>query len=352
MNTFFKDKPLFGLDIGSSSIKVMQVEHEGKTPRVIGYGSTEIDIAAIKDGVIVDHELVAKAVHGMFNDKLVGDITTRRAALTVPVSRTFTRAIKLPSLSRQELGEAVRLEAEQYIPVPLDSLYLDYSVVYSDKKETELLAVAIPKAIVDSNVLLAKLLGIEPIIIEPTASAAARLFNFTEKNDMPSVLIDFGSTSVDVTIFDKEPVVTGTISGGGENFISRIADKLGVTRQEAKTIKTRYGMNVSKKQAEIREAVTPALEQLIKEIRRMSRYYEDRYSDKKRKLGQIIIMGGGSSMPGLPDFMTNELRLPVRTYDPWQHFSFKHLAALTKDDRSSLIPAAGLSLIKPREIFA
>lgn len=351
MNTFFKDKPLFGLDIGSSSIKVMQIEREVRTTRVVGYGSAEIEINSIKDGVIVEHEVVAKTVQDMFKSQLVGDITTRRVALSVPASRTFTRAIKLPNLSSQELDEAVRLEAEQYIPVPLDSLYLDYSIMGSDKKDTELLAVAIPKTIVDSHMLLARLLGLEPITIEPTASATARLFNFTENNDLPSVLIDFGSTSVDVTIFDKEPVVTGTIGGGGEDFISRIADKLDVSRQEAKIIKTRYGINLSKKQADIREAVKPILDQLIKEIRRMSRYYEDRY-DGQRKLSQIIIMGGGSSMPGLPDFMTNELRLPVRTYDPWQQFSFKHLSALSKDDRSSLIPAAGLALIKPREIFA
>ncbi len=350
MNTFYKDKPLFGLDIGSKSLKVMQLDCNAKIPRVIGYGVADINPAAVKEGVIVDPETIAQDAAVLFKQGLEGDITTRRVAMSVPVSRTYNRAIKLPALSRRELDEAVRMEAEQYIPVPMDNLYLDYQVIRTDKKETELFVVAAPKAIVDSYLLLARLLGLEVVAMETTISSAARLFAYTEKSSVPTVLIDFGSNSVDVTIFDKTLVVTGTVGGGGEHFIERIASQLGITNQEARIIKAKYGLNLSKKQREIKTALNPVLEQLIKEIRRMVRYYEERFGDKHR-INQIVTMGGGATMPGLAGYLTDMLRLPVRSYDPWQRFSLKHMKAPSLENRSVFVSVAGLALLNPKELF-
>ncbi len=328
----------------------MQLDCTGKLPQVVGYGLAEIDDTAVKDGVIINPEAIAKETVELFKHGLEGDITTRRVAMSVPVARTFNRAIKLPTLNRREMDEAVRMEAEQYIPVPMDNLYLDYQIIRSDKKETELFVVAVPKTIVDSYLLLARLLGLEVIAMETTISSAARLFTYTEKTRVPTVLIDFGSNSVDVTIYDKTLVVTGTVGGGSEHFIEQIASHLGITNQEGRIIKAKYGLNLSKKQREINEALSPVLEQLIKEIRRMIRYYEERYGDK-HKINQIVTMGGGSTMPGLAGYLTNTLRLPVRTYDPWRYFSLKHLKTPSLENRSVFVSVAGLALLKPGEIF-
>ena len=92
------------------------------------------------------------------------------------------------------------------------------------------------------------LLGIEIGILETTISAASRLVAHAELNDIPTILIDFGSLSVDMTIYDKQIIVTGTVSGGGETFTELIAKKLDVSLQVAHTIKTKYGLGVSKKQ--------------------------------------------------------------------------------------------------------
>src|SRR5690606_38536424 len=100
-------------------------------------------------------------------------------------------------------------------------------------------------------------------------------------------------------------------AGGGDSFTQLIAKQLQASPAEAYIIKSKYGLGVSKKQKEITAALTPTLEELIKEIRRMIRYYEER-SGTQKKIDQIVTMGGGANMPGLSDYMTSRLRLPVR----------------------------------------
>ncbi len=353
---FYHDKQLFGLDIGHGSLKVMQLEHQPlKTgskihPRVVGYGFATFDKAAQEDGVVIKPEVIAKAAHDLFKNHLIGDVTTRRAAIAIPAYRTFTRSVQLPKLKPAQLKQAVELEAEQYISMPLEELYLDYEIVKQTADNTEVFAVAVPKDIVDSYLELAQIIGLETVLIEPTLSSSGRLFSLDVQSDMATVLIDFGSVSSDISIFDKHMLVAGTVQGGGENFTASIKSKLNVTTQEAGLIKTRYGLSVSKKQADIKQALEPILQQIVKEIRRMMRYYDERYGSE-RPIGQIITLGGGANMPGLSEYLTEAIRLAVRRTDPWQYFNYHGLQPPSDADKPMYATVAGLSLANPNEVF-
>ncbi len=354
---FYHDKPLFGLEIGHGSMKVMQVAAEPikagvkhAPPRLIGYGATNFDTASQEDGVIIRPEIVAEAALELFRKQLIGDITTKRVAIAIPAYRTFTRSLRLPDLKSKELDEAVQLEAEQYIPLPLEELYLDYEVVGQVDGATELFAAATPRNIVDSYLNLAQILGLETVLIEPTLGSLGRLFTLDSQSDIPAIIINLGAVSSDISIFDKQVLITGTVQGGGEDFTQSIKDKLAVTSREAALIKTRYGLGVSKKQAEVKQALEPILQEIVKEIRRMVRYYGERYGSK-RPLEQVITLGGGANMPGLDEYLTATLHLAVRHSDPWQYLDYKGLQPPDASDRPMYSTAAGLSLVQPNEVF-
>jgi len=354
MNThsnFYHDKPVFGLDLGHGSLKVMQVDITRQQPRILGYGTTQFDSSAVNDGVIIKPEVIAQSVQDLFSRHLIGTISTRRVALSIPAYRSFSRSMLLPKMKQKELEDAVRMEVEQYIPLPLDELYYDYHITNDSEEQTELFAVAIPKKIVDSYSVLTQLMGLETMLVETTMAAAARLFYHDRHSDVATVIIDFGSLTSDISIFHKEVLVTGTVAGGGLVFTNQIRDKLKVTDAEAGTIKTKYGLAVSKKQDAIKEALTPALQSIIKEIRRMMRYYEERYGNQQ-KIGQIVILGGGANMPGLADYFTNELRLPVRAHDPWSYLDYKGLQPPSGPDRLMYATVAGLAMVDPKGVFA
>ncbi len=352
-----RNQPVFGLDVGHGSIKVMQVDErtaDGSNdhmPRIMGYGITAFNSSALDNGVIVKPEIIAEALFSLFKGQMIGEITTRRVAIAIPTYRSFSRSMQLPKLSVKDLTDAVHLEAEQYIPVPLDKLYLDYAVTRVDKETMDLLAIAVPKEIVDSYLVLARMVGLEVVLVETTMAAGTRLFSHARYNDITSVIIDFGSLTADISIFNQNMLVTGTVPAGGLVFTNNIKDGLGVTPAEAGIIKTRYGLSVSKKQADIVAALDPTLRQLTKEIQRMIRYHEKHYGTEK-PIGQIIMLGGGANMPGLSEYLTNALRVPVRVHDPWQYLNYTGLQAPSRADRLMYATVAGLSLVNPKEIFA
>lgn len=349
---FYRDKPVFGLDIGFNTIKVLQLDSSGKKTSVAGYGVVKFDEKAIKDGIIVDFEALAQATMDLFSKNIIGSINTRRVAATIPAAKAYSRVITLSAeLSRKDLAEAVQLEAAQYIPIPLDELYLDFDVVGVHDDQQEVLVVGAPKVIVDSYMKFFRLIGLDVCAIETTISAASRIISRTENShDIPTILIDLGSLSVDLTVFDNNLVVNGTIPGGGDDFSHRIAEKLGIAKSEANSIKTKYGLGVSKHQKEVREALKPQLDSLIKEIKRVVRYYEER-TKGEASIGQIITMGGGSNMPGLADYLTDNLRIATRMCDFWSSFDNDNLQLPSDAERSLYVTVAGTAVIKPEEIW-
>lgn len=348
---FYRDKPLFGLDIGYSSAKVLQVTNIGHKQAITGYGVHAFDPTCVKDGIIVEPEKLAKSLYELFSEHITGAITSRRVAVGVPATRAFSRSMKLPKLANKDLLNAVRIETEQYVPIPIDELYMDYTTIKSTDKETELLAVAIPKKIVDSYATLTRLLGLEAIVFETSISGGARLFVHSEVDQVPTVLIDFGSISTDITIYDGALIVTGTVPGGGDVFTDMISKTLNISDEEALIVKSKYGLDTSKKQSEIKQALTPGLEELAKEIRRMIRYYEER-SGTERKIGQVVTMGGGANMPGLSEYLTELLRLPTRMCNPWQNFEFGHLTPPSNVQKAMFATAAGLALVDHKDAFS
>jgi type IV pilus assembly protein PilM len=348
---FFKDKPIFGLDVGYSSVKVLQAESSDKKHVITGYGAAAFTPGSVKDGIIIDPEAIAKSIYELFDKHLIGDITTRRVVLSIPAARSYNRNVHLPKLGAKELKDAINLEVEQYVPVPVNELYVDYSQIRETAEELELLIVAVPQKIVDSYLNLAKILGLEVVGVQTSIAAGGRLFLQAESTETPTVLIDFGSQSSDLTIYDHGLIITSTVAGGGDNFTETIASTLNVTKQEAHIIKTKYGLGVSKKQREITDGLTPTLQNMTKEIKRMIRYYEER-TDTERKITQVVTMGGGANMPGLSEYMTNLLRIPVRMCDPWQNLQFGDLQPPNSVEKSMYVTVAGLALTPPKELFS
>lgn len=350
---FYKDKPLFGIDIGFNSIKVMQIANSGDHSYVQAYGVVGFDDKAIKDGVIEDYKIIATAIKELFSTRLNGTIDTKRVAATIPSSKAYSRVInQSANLTKKELYEAVMLEAAQYIPIPLEELYIDYSVVGKRGEDIDILVVGVPKKITDSYMNLFELLGLELCLLETTTSASSRIISKLENSsNTPTILIDLGSLSVDLTVFDNNLVVNGTIPGGGDDFTNKIADRLQVSKHEADHIKTKYGLGVSRHQADIREALKPQLDSLAKEVRRVVRYYEEK-TDGKATIGQIITMGGGSNMPGLVDYLTDTLRIPTRLCNFWTKFDTGSINPPSVSEKSLYVTVAGAAVIKPEEITA
>jgi type IV pilus assembly protein PilM len=145
----YHDQPIFGFDLGSRTAKMIQLKHAGKQMEVVGYGNATFPEDAIVEGIIVDPQEIVAALKPLLKDMSYGRINATRVAASLPVAKVFTRMLELPPMNPTDLGQAVRLEAEQYIPVPLADLYIDYETIEAGTEKQEVLMVAAPRAIVD-----------------------------------------------------------------------------------------------------------------------------------------------------------------------------------------------------------
>ena len=346
-SVFYKTKPIVGLDITKTSVKIMAIDKNKML--VHGYGSISLDPEKndIDSGENVPY--LAEKIRELLNNHIVGRIDSNRIALGVSTSRTFSRTFSLPAKEEKNIRNAVDLEAEQYIPVPLDSLYLDYQVIKRTKDDLTVLTCAAPKKIIDNALAAVQACGLETALIEPDVNAIARLLKRTEEGMLPTVIVDISQATTDIAILDNDIRVTGGLSVGSHTLTLELAKKMDVPIETAHQLKVLNGLNPSPRQARITAALRPSLLKITNEVKRVIRYYVDRFPDET-KIEQVLIVGGGSNLPGIGDFFTNELVMPARVASPWQSLNFGSLDQPAKQLRSQFASVAGLALIRPEDI--
>jgi type IV pilus assembly protein PilM len=232
----------------------------------------------------------------------------------------------------------------------MNLLYVDYEIIQRTKDELTVLMSAVPQSLIDSCLTATKLAGLEVVMVEPGVSAVARLLEATEEGHLPTVIIDIGPASTDIAVLDGSIRVTGGIGVGGNTFTLSIAKKLNVPLENAHQLKVLNGLSAGARQAKILAALKPNLDRILTETRKVIRYYNERITDE-RKLEQVLVVGGGSNVPGIGDYFTNELVMPARIASPWQKLVFGKLPQPAKQFRPRYITVAGLASVDPARIW-
>jgi type IV pilus assembly protein PilM len=341
----YRERPLFGFDLGTRTAKMIQLKPSGNTMQVLGYGYATFPDEAITEGIIVDPKEIAEALRPLMTTMTAGKIAATRVAAALPVAKVFTRVLELPSMKPEDLGQAVRLEAEQYIPVPLPDLYIDHEVIESSPDRNEVLMVAAPRAIVDSYIKLFELMNLEVAMIDSSMAAATRAIVATSKLVKPSLVADIGSGSIEMTVHDRVIRLTDTVEMGGDTLTQQLVKDLGVKREQANEIKYKFGIGPSGLQPKVMASLGAPLKKMCDEMRRVMKYYQDR-GLQKHKIEQIIVSGGSASMPGFLEYMNAQINVPVVVAQPWEGLEFKHLKPVSPYDAPMYTTAIGLARLE------
>jgi type IV pilus assembly protein PilM len=346
---FYQDKPIIGLDISQTGIKVMAVD--SKKWLVLGYGSVDLDPAKVQKSLEAGDSYLAENIGSLLHDKVIGQLPSDQTILSVPTSRTFSRTFTIPAKTEATLADAVEIEVDQYIPIPITSLYVDYSIIERTKDQLTVIMSAVPKTLVDSCLAAVRTAGLQPIMVEPGINSVARVIEAAEEGHLPTLIVDIGPASTDIAVLDGGAIrISGGLGIGGNTFTLDIAKKLGVALENAHQLKVLNGLSAGPRRAKITAALQPSLQRIATEVRKVIRYYNERISDD-RKLEQMIIVGGGSNVPGIGDYFTNELVMPARVASPWQKLDFGKLPQPNKQFRPRYITVAGLASVDQEEIW-
>lgn len=347
---FYKDKPILGLDVSSTGIKLMSIDP--KKWVVNGYGSSDLDPLKMKEAFEnADSTFLTDSLKTLMANNVLGTLTSTNVAIALPTQRSYTRTFTLPASAESSLDEAVVLEAEQYIPIPLDTLYIDYQIIERVNKTIVVLMSAVSRVVVDNITKSVEAAGLTPVLMEPSINSVGRVLTATEDGALPTVIVDIGPANTDIAILDRGHIrVTGGLPIGGNTFTLDIAKKLSVSLENAHQLKVLNGLSAGPRQQKLSEALGPSLERIVAETKKVMRYYSERISSE-RQLEQLLIVGGGSNMPGIGEYFTNQLVIAARVASPWQKLDFAKVQEPPRQFRPRYITVAGLASINPGGIW-
>lgn len=359
MLNFLDLKPeAFGLDISDLSLKIIQLEKKRKGFKLASFGEAKIKPGIIREGEIKRENDLAEIIKKSLTEIRGKKIKTKYVIASLPEEKSFLQVIQMPRLPEEDLKSAVIYEAENYIPMPIEEVYLDSQIIspiYNHLDHSDVLIAALPKKTVDSYLGCLKKAGLKPLALENESLSIARTLVEKEISNFPILIIDLGATKTGFIVFSGHSLrFTFFIPVSSQTFTETIARALRVDLAKAEQLKLRYGLEtkVTKKGGEVFEALIPPLTDLVEQIKKYFNYYQTYSSHEhlppdNREVKKILLCGGGANLKGLPDFLSRELNLPVELSNPWTNLlpeSKKEMSGLTFEKSLSYVTAIGLAI--------
>jgi type IV pilus assembly protein PilM len=339
-----------GLEVGTANLKVVELR-AGSPPSLSTLAIRAMPPGLVQEDQVVDPQGLADEIKALFDE---AGISKRYVVTAVGNRQAITRNIHVPKMSLQELDEAIKWEAERYIPFPIDEVVLDYYVLDNpeDVEEGGQLEVVIAAArldLVTQQVEYLKLAGLEPVVVDVKPFALLRSLKgallgehltkatltqagYTEGNEV-GVALEIAATATTITLVRGDRVLMNrNIGVSGDDFTAAVQRAFGLDFDSAEEVKLDYGtatiptedeeelLNFDAKREQysptrVYEALRPVLVDLTTEIRRSLEFFRVQTGDAS--ISRMLASGGGAKLRGLPDAIGDALGFRVEIGDPW-----------------------------------
>ena len=310
-----KRQQVVGLDIGSSSVKVVEVKRVGSSYHLVSLGLAEISSGAIEGGEIRDSSRVRAAISAALNQ---AKVATKDAVIGVSGGSVIAKRVKLPKMSRTELEESIRWEAEQHIPFDTDDVNLDFQIVGSAGQEIEVMLVAVKKGRVESYVDAADASGLHVVVVDADVFALENQFevNYPELKGEVVALVNVGAEVTNTNIIQRgNCVYARDILFGGRQIVGALARRLGIDPAQAEPLlrDPDAGGGFGPEVENVTDSVT---QELGTEIQRTLDYFGT--TGEHERISQILLGGGCALLPGLRERLTSQWGIEVGILDPFR----------------------------------
>ena len=356
MALFTRKEPILGIDIGPSAVKLVELSRSGSRFRVEGFAIEPLEEGLVEDRNPADTEGVAEAVKRACRK---AGVRARRAAVAVPTSSVITRTVPMPAeFKESDIETNITIEAVQYIPYPIEEVYLDFeakglSPASSDMQDVML--VATRKENVDTREASLKEAGLTPAVVDVEAYALENAFrlvmddlpraggegglSLSKSRDSLVVLVDIGSTITSLYILQQDRVIfTREQRFGCDQLTVRIAEAYGLSRDQAEQAK-RSGAVSEDYPTMILE---PFKQMLAEQIGHGLQFFfsSDQYVSGHYNVDTIVLGGGGAAIIGLDRVVADVLGIATVVANP-----FKNMGTASRVNSNALLRDAPLLLI-------
>lgn len=342
------DQHLIGLDISSSSVKLLELARKGERFHVETYAVEPLPPSAVSDKQIVEPKLVAEAIGRAVNR---AGTRTRQAAVAVSGAAVISKIIEMPAaLSDDEMEEQIRAEADQYIPYPIDEVNVDFEVVGRNAKNAEMVDVllaACRKEQVDQRCAAIELAGLKPKVVDIETYALENAAQFLE-HQMPDggkgrtiALVDIGANTMSVLILhDRHTIYTRDQAFGGRQLTEEIMRHYGMSFEEA--TKAKRDGNLPEDYAT--EILPNFIVDMAMQIDRSLQFFFSAVT-QYTQIDQIILAGGCAQIEGIEAQIQERLQIPTIVARPFAQMSVGARAkpANLAREEAALLIACGLA---------
>lgn len=349
LNFISRQQPsLAGIDISSSSVKLLEIVKHNNQPKVLSYSSVALPANAIEDKHIKNEDMVIHAIRSAIEKS---GSKAKRAVIAVPDSSVITKVIQMDaSLSEMELEEMVTLEADKHIPYALDEVNLDFNVLGPSPKNQDLvdvLLVASRSDNVNSRTHVITQAGLEVGIVDVESYALERACNFLAA-DLPDhgkektiAVVDIGAEMTNITVlYNMCCIFTREELFGGRQLTDEIVTRYGLTLDEARQAKKLGALPDDY----LCDVLQPFMETAVLQVRRSLQYFYS--TSQQAKVDYILLSGGTAQISGLDALISEQLGVPAMVANPIKHMALdkginvKELSG----DASSMMICCGLAM--------
>lgn len=308
-----------GIDIGVSSIKIAVLSKNQDTAKLFSIGHIPSPLPGIISEAELDLEAVSASIKKLYEEV---NPPTRDVAVALPESKIFTRVIyDLPYLSDDELAQAIRYAAEEFVPMPMKDVNLYYQVIFrSPKKEpnsrTVVFVVASPKNLIDKYLKVLQNANLRVVAIETEVIASARALVTYNSFSPTTLIIQLGASNTDYAVISEGLILlTRSIATGGNTLTRLIAQNFNFEGVQAEEYKKVYGVLEDQLEGKLYRTLKPVIDVIMTEAKRVILAHE--MQNKQRPIKRVVLTGGGARMPGLVRYFAGYLGLEVAEADPW-----------------------------------
>lgn len=307
----------FGLDIGSSSLKLVELKDDrgkGKVLSIFANSplSRPVNISAESEEELKELSAVIKEFVSSLS------LSTNKVVVALPESQIFTRVVSFPKMNEKELASSMQYEAQQYIPVSLSEVSLDYQIIENagdSGSQMEVLIIAAPKSLVAKYLHIVQAASLEIVGMETETIAVARSLVADFKTPT-TMIVNIGASTTDLSAVSLSSVrFTRSISTGGTAMARAVSQGLGFDLSQADEYKKTYGMDANQLEGKIMQAIKPIFDVITDEIKRSIAFYNSHH--KEDKIKRVVVCGGTASLPGAIVYIASSLDLEVELGNPW-----------------------------------
>jgi type IV pilus assembly protein PilM len=334
----------FGLDIGTTSMKVVWLEEEKKQVKVLAALQAPTPAKGMQSESPFDQEEMAQAIRNLVTD---AKINTKYVHVALADSQVFTKVVEMPVLSEKELASAIYWEAEQYIPAPLPTMTLDWKVLRKEQKDKEqkmqVMLVGAQTALIQRYKNIIELAGYSIVTMETEILSVLRAI--VSSDAFPTtLLIHIGALSTSLAIIQKGIIVfTYSIPLGGIAINRAIASDFGFSVTQAEEYKKIYGISDESLGGKIGKAIEPILMSMLTEVKKAIAFYAEKYKEDSQ-IHQVILSGGSAKLPGIDVFFVQNTNIETVLANPWRAQNIQNVPPPALESAQAFTIGVGLAL--------